>query len=215
MEEVKKLLDMQDESDDSVSDDSSEHSRQLIVDDDPGTITSISDVGASDSTKGVGKQGTKSVSDGTGTSKGSQREFVSYVKVNHNEDTKDPDGLIHKKRMDLENLAIDLVRSEEPDLKTTSTHNPGFDLTEEDSNGNTVRWIEVKGMRGTLNDRPATLTSTQFKFAQKRRDAYWLYIVEKAGERERATIIRIKDPAGKAETFTFDKGWASVSENRN
>ena len=214
-EEFKRHLGIRDESDDGTPDDSMEDTSQPIVDDDPGTITSVSDVGSSDSTKGGGKQGTKSVSAGTGSSKEGQRKFVSYVKVDHDEDTKDTDGLSHQKRMDLEKKAIALIRAEERDLKETPPNNPGFDLTKHDAKGNTVRWIEVKGMKGTLSDHPVTMTRTEFEFAQEHQDTYWLYIVEKADDKGQSKIIRIKDPAGKAQSFSFDHGWAAVAENPN
>ena len=55
------------------------------------------------------------------------------------------------------------------------------------------------------------MSHTQFKFAQEHGDAYWLYVVERAGTDD-ARIVRIQDPAGKAKTFTFDKGWLAVAE---
>jgi hypothetical protein len=36
--------------------------------------------------------------------------------------------------------------------------------------------------------------------------------VERANDPDRARIVKIKDPNGKAGTFTFDKGWSSVAE---
>ena len=67
-------------------------------------------------------------------------------------------------------------------------------------------------MRGTLNDRPVGISRTQFEWAQKRGSAFWIYIVENADAPEQARVVRIQDPAGKSQTFTFDHGWLSVAE---
>ena len=56
------------------------------------------------------------------------------------------------------------------------------------------------------------MTRKQFEFAQARQDAYWLYVVENAGDAGQSRIVRIKNLAGKAQTSTFDHGWAGASE---
>ncbi len=144
---------------------------------------------------------------------GGEKKFISYVAVSHAESTGDSDGLSHEQNMALEEKAITKILSEEPNLSRTPTNNPGFDLKEIGPDGATVRWVEVKSMTGTLQDHPVGISSTQFKFAEKHKDAYWLYVVECAGDLDQSRIIRIKDPAGKAQTFTFDHGWVEVSEN--
>ena len=209
-EELKRLLGMENETDDSA-----EEISESIVDDEAGTPASDSNMRSSNSSRGGGKQTGKRASNASSSSKGGQRKFVSYVEVSNSEDTKDPDGLSHQKRMELEKQAIDRILEREPHLKTTPPNNRGFDLTKHDARGNTVRWIEVKGMKGTLGDYPVTMTRTEFKFAQKHQDAYWLYIVEKADDKAQSKIICIKDPAGKAQSFSFDQGWAEVAENPN
>ncbi len=150
---------------------------------------------------------------GQGGRSGGGREFVSYIAVSPDEASENPEGLTHQERMSLEEQAIELVLSKEPTLQRTPPNNPGFDLYELGPNGEAVRWVEVKSMKSTLSDHPVGLSSTQFESAQKYQDAYWLYIVENAGNPEQSHIIRIKDPAGKAQTFTFDHGWVAVSED--
>ena len=66
-------------------------------------------------------------------------------------------------------------------------------------------------MTGSLLDRPVGLSHTQFDHARKHGGAYWLYVVERVGEID-ARIVRIQDPAGKARTFTFDRGWLDIAE---
>ena len=139
-------------------------------------------------------------------------EFRSYIAVSSDEPNEESSGLSHEEKLRLEDRAIDLIISEEPDLQRTPTNNPGFDLMEVADGGEIVRFIEVKAMSGTLQDRPATLTKKQFECAQQERNSYWLYIVENAGDAQMASIVKINDLAGWAKTFTFDHGWKEVSQ---
>jgi len=123
-----------------------------------------------------------------------------------------PDGLTYDGRMALEEQAIEIIRAQEPALQRTNKGNPGFDLFEVDGNGNTIRWVEVKAMTGTLQNRPVGLSKEQFECAQLNGTSYWLYVVERADSDAEARIVPIRDPAGKARTFTFDKGWLAVAE---
>lgn len=191
--------------------------KRLIVEDDP----AVRDDQPADETERPPKDDPGPIvpapdkNDGAEPRPSGPRKFISYVAVGPDDHVEDPDGLSHQARMDLESQAIDLILSEEQTLQRTPANNPGFDLKELGPTGDTIRWVEVKSMKGTLNDRPVGLSSTQFEFAQKHRDAYWLYVVERAGDPTRSHIVRIKDPAGKAQTFTFDHGWVGVSENLN
>ena len=151
-----------------------------------------------------------SVSDGTRTG---QARFSSYIAVSPDETDEDSDDTQHQGRMSLEAQAIDHIVLVDPSLHRTPPNNPGFDLIEPGSDGKPIRWVEVKAMSGTFDNGSVTMTRTQFKFAQEHQDAYWLYVVENAGTPAHSRIIRIKDPAGKAQTFTFDHGWAKVAEN--
>lgn len=139
------------------------------------------------------------------------KEFISYVAASQNDNDEESDGLTYEERMSLESQALELILSEEPSLQRTPTNNPGFDLFEKDNENVRVKWVEVKSMRGSLENRPATLTRTQFEFAQKKQDAFWLYVVENVGGPD-AKVIRIQNPAGKAKTFTFDRGWRNATE---
>lgn len=149
-----------------------------------------------------------------GDQKPGERTFVSYVATHleGEQDSDDPDGLDHSERMALEAKAIALIRAREPSLKTTPAGNKGFDLVETDANDEPERWVEVKAMKGCLQDRPVGLSSVQFEFARQHGDQYWLYVVEHAGDQDRARILKIKDPVGRSGTFTFDKGWSSIAQ---
>lgn len=139
------------------------------------------------------------------------RTFISYLAVDADGDEADPDGLDQGARMALEAQAVALILAREPKWLVTPAHNPGFDLYEAGEDGTPTRWCEVKAMAGSLENRPVGLSRTQFECAQKRAGAYWLYIVEHAGT-EQADIVRIQDPAGKAQTFAFDRGWRAVAD---
>jgi hypothetical protein len=140
-----------------------------------------------------------------------ERPFISYIGAHPSDDESDPDGLDQDKRMQIEAFAIDLILASEPTLRRTPEGNPGFDLYEDDSNGNRTRWVEVKSMTGTLMDRPVGLSRTQFDCALEKGEAYWLYIVENAVDLDKARVLRIQNPARNARTFTFDHGWSAVA----
>ena len=165
-------------------------------------------VGGRDVREGVGRASRRTE---RGTRPRGGRKFVSYVALSpEGEAESDPDGLTRKERMDLEDAAIRKILEREPELDRTPANNPGFDLTEPGPDGRPIRWIEVKAMKGTLEDRPVGLTRTQFRFSQEQGEAFWLYVVQRAGSPEQANVVRIQDPAGRAKTFTLDRGWRHV-----
>ena len=139
------------------------------------------------------------------------RPFISYIGAHPNDEEPDPDGLDQAVRMQIEEKAIQLIIGLEPTLHRTPEGNPGFDLYEIDSSGKQVRWVEVKSMTGSLQDRPVGLSRTQFDCARLHEDAYWLYVVELATDSEGARVLRIQNPAGHARTFTFDYGWSQIA----
>lgn len=169
--------------------------------------------GSGDGANGGGKGGGNS-SGGQGKRRpGSAggRPFISYVGTHPDDDSPDPDGLDKEERMQIEGSAIDLIVGLEPALCRTPEGNPGFDLFEADSSGRQIRWVEVKSMTGTLEDRPVGLSHTQFDCAREKGDAYWLYVVECATDPAKARVLKIQNPAGLARTFTFDHGWSQIA----
>ena len=141
---------------------------------------------------------------------GSRREFRSYVPVGRTSEIADG-SVDQERRMAVEAEAIEHIRKIEPTWEQTEPGNPGFDLYQTNADGEIVKWCEVKSLSGAWGDRPVTMSHTQFKFAQEKGDAYWLYVVEHAGDPEQIRLLRIQDPAGQARTFTFDQGWAEVA----
>lgn len=139
------------------------------------------------------------------------RPFISYLGAHPGEEESDPDGLDQVARMKTEDQAIALIISLEPGLKRTPEGNPGFDLFELNGSGQQVRWVEVKSMTGTLENRPVGLSHTQFDYARAKGDAFWLYVVEHATDPEKARVLRIQNPVARTRTFTFDHGWSQIA----
>lgn len=158
---------------------------------------------------------------GGGTSGGGQgkrspgsaggRPFISYLGVHPDDEESDLDGLDQAARMQIEDQAVSLIVSIEPRLQRTPEDNPGFDLFESSGGGQQIRWVEVKSMTGTLEDRPVGLSHVQFECARKKGDGYWLYVVEHATDPKQARVIRIQNPVGHVRTFTFDRGWSKIA----
>lgn len=139
------------------------------------------------------------------------RPFISYLGAHPDDQEPDPDGLDQETRMKIEDQAITLIISLETELQRTIDGNPGFDLFEVNAAGQQVRWIEVKSMTGSLEDRPVGLSRTQFEFARSKGAAFWLYVVEHATDLARARVLRIQNPVAHARTFTFDRGWSQIA----
>ena len=114
--------------------------------------------------------------------------------------------------MKLEELAVRKILAVEPQLNRTPAFNAGYDLVENNSNGQPIKWVEVKAMTGTLRGRPVGLSHTQFEWARQHGAAFWLYVVEKASSPDGGRILRIQDPAAHARTFTFDHGWEAIAK---
>ena len=187
---------------------------QLEDDDRNGDETpSTTQTTSSSRSAGTRKQPSSSAGSSASGTRSVRESFVSYIAVSPDEADEDPDDTQQQGRMSLEAQAIDHIISIEPALQRTPWNNPGYDLIEPGQGGEPVRLVEVKAMKGVFDDRPVTMTSTQFKLAQKYQYIYWLYVVENAGNPDQRRIIRIKNPAGKARTFTFDHGWAEVAES--
>ena len=138
------------------------------------------------------------------------RRFISYVAVHHDNEETVLGESEYQERKKIEEQAIKFILNHEPDWQRTKASNPGFDLYKSGDNGEQKYWCEVKAMTGSLDNRSACLSHTQFEYAREKGDDYWLYIVEHTGT-DQATIIRIQNPAGRASTFTFDHGWRSIA----
>ncbi len=160
---------------------------------------------------GVGARGLSSRDSAVGATAGEgERVFESYIRVEAESKGTAAGRGEHERRMGIEAAAIALIRDLEPSLKQTPPNNPGFDLYEAEEGGAPSRWVEVKALADAWDSHPANLTPTQFDMARAKGEAYWLYVVEHVGT-DQATVIRINNPAGRASTYTFDKGWRVVA----
>ena len=113
----------------------------------------------------------------------------------------------------VEKAAIRFIQNQksEKGWHTTPPNNEGFDLYRTQSgreNGKKTTWCEVKGLSGKFTG--VSLTRPEFKKAQECGDAYWLYIVEEAPTNPK--LLKIQNPAGKVERFTYGHRWRNVAE---
>ena len=108
----------------------------------------------------------------------------------------------HEELMEIEEKAIKFILTHEPDWHRTPTNNPGYDLYKADEQNQETHWCEVKSTSGSLEGHQVSLSSKQFEYAQRYGEAYWLYVVEHANDKDKSHIIRIQNPAKKVGTFT-------------
>ncbi len=89
--------------------------------------------------------------------------------------------------------------------------NPGYDIESRDTEGNLLRYIEVKSLRGTWTDGDApALTRTQFERSEKEGEDFWLYVVERALAAD-FEIHCIQNPGRSVNQFIYDPGWRSLA----
>ena len=112
------------------------------------------------------------------------------------------DPINHEERMEIEEKAIELILACESDWLRTPINNPGYDLYQANEQNQKTHWCEVKSISDSLEARVVSLSSAQFECAQKHGEAYWLYIVEHADDKNKSCIIRIQDPAQKVGKLT-------------
>lgn len=140
-----------------------------------------------------------------------REEFRSRVGVRRDPQP-EADSEAHARRMALEAKAIRHILESEPEWEQTEPGNPGFDLYQTNADGQIFKWCEIKSLSESWAKGPVTMSHTQFKLAQEKGDAYWLYVVEHAGAPEQIRLLCIQDPAGQAKTFTFDQGWEEIAD---
>lgn len=87
--------------------------------------------------------------------------------------------------------------------------NPGFDVRSVDAEER-VRFIEVKATTNVWGERGVAMSSMQFDTALKKREDFWLYVVDRA--LSDPSVHPISDPASKVDQYFFDDGWRAVVE---
>ena len=88
--------------------------------------------------------------------------------------------------------------------------NPGFDVLAVAHDGE-EEFIEVKGQTDVWTERGVTLTPRELMEAQKRRERYWLCVVEYVHDEKRRRLYLFQDPFGLTDQFKFDSGWKAAA----
>ncbi len=94
-------------------------------------------------------------------------------------------------------------------FEKAQTNNKGYDITEVDSNGKTVRYIEVKTLTGKWGEGGVGITESQLEFAQAH-DNWWLFVVENI-DTENTLIHVLRNPVLQANRFMFDHSWKQLA----
>lgn len=90
------------------------------------------------------------------------------------------------------------------------TNNKGYDIIEIDSNGDIVRYIEVKTLTGVWGEGGVSVTESQLEFAQVY-DNWWLFVVENINTQNTSVHI-FENPVQQANRYMFDHSWKQLAE---
>jgi hypothetical protein len=94
-------------------------------------------------------------------------------------------------------------------MNDSSENYEGYDIESIGPDGRMI-FIEVKGINGPWTNVGVGLSSTQFKYATKYKEDYYLYVVEYALSPGDAHVYRIENPAELVSKFQFDHGWKNA-----
>lgn len=103
-----------------------------------------------------------------------------------------------------------LLLSKNNDFQQAPTNNKGFDIYEKDTNGQIVRYIEVKTLTGQWAQGGVGITKEQLEFAQKEKDKWWLFVVENINT-DNTKVYQFKNPILEANRFMFDNSWKQLA----
>lgn len=103
-----------------------------------------------------------------------------------------------------------LLLSKDNDFQKTPTNNKGFDIYEKDTNGQIIRYIEVKTLTGQWAQGGVGITKDQLEFAQKEKDKWWLFVVENIST-DNTKVYQFKNPILEANRFMFDSSWKQLT----
>lgn len=103
-----------------------------------------------------------------------------------------------------------LLLDKSNDFYKAPPNQEGYDLTEEDSKGNIIRYIEVKTLTGEWGEGGVGITEHQFNFAQKQKDKWWLFVVEGINT-DSPKVYQFKNPVTEANRFMFDNSWKQLA----
>ena len=84
------------------------------------------------------------------------------------------------------------------------------DIYEKDTNGQIIRYIEVKTLTGQWGQGGVGITEHQLEFAQKEKDKWWLFVVENINT-DNIRVYQFKNPILEANRFMFDNSWKQLA----
>lgn len=91
------------------------------------------------------------------------------------------------------------------EIQKASVNNPGYDLMVLDSNGVTIRKIEVKTLPGGWGDRGVKLSRTQVELALS--DSTWSLIVVIGQNTNQASFVDLGNPFNKVKSYFLPSEW--------
>lgn len=103
-----------------------------------------------------------------------------------------------------------LLLSKDNDFQKAQVNNKGFDIYEKDTNGQIIRYIEVKTLTGQWGQGGVGITEHQLEFAQKEKDKWWLFVVENINT-DNTKVYQFKNPILEANRFMFDNSWKQLA----
>ena len=167
------------------------------------------------STGGTGHAGSRPRSGPASSSSSKQGQFITYV-AREDGDASPGSSDAQQTRDVVEQAAVELVMDYEREHhrypEEMPKGHPGYDIESKEADGEIVRFIEVKGTGKPWGEAGVGLTNTEYDKARELREDYWLYVVERAGEKDQA-LYRINDPAGLVNRYFYDYGWRKLAED--
>lgn len=103
-----------------------------------------------------------------------------------------------------------LLLSKDNNFQKAPINNKGFDIYEKDTNGQIIRYIEVKTLTGQWGQGGVGITEHQLEFAQKEKDKWWLFVVENINTDD-TKVYQFKNPILEANRFMFDNSWKQLA----
>lgn len=146
---------------------------------------------------------------------GSSGKLRTYVVSEESEEVRETDHAAARHRSEIEQAGVRRVLEYEKAAGREPLEmpplNPGYDVETRDGEGNLLRYIEIKSLRGTWTDANApALTRTQFKRSEQEGEIFWLYVVERSQE-EDFEIHCVPNPGRSVNQFIYDPGWRSLA----
>ena len=144
--------------------------------------------------------------------KARDHQLLSYVRSGSESNSESENGSDkHRQNLAIEAIARDavckyeLLRGRIP--KEMSQTHPGYDIESTDTHTGEIRYIEVKGKSGAWDAAGVGISHTQYQFAARESDRFWLYVVENAGNGHNPIVHPLQSPTSHIDSYMFDKNW--------